>query len=92
VVAGDPRSTRAWRRLRDLVVLEEPVCQLRLLGCTYFSQTADHIVAYRDAPHLALVRSNLRGACQSCNWRRGTFDLDTITTLDLAPDALAFFE
>ena len=67
---GDPRKTRAWRKLRDRVVAEEPVCQLGLPGCTGASTTADHIVTVRDRPDLALVRSNLRGACQHCNKSR----------------------
>jgi len=68
----DPRETRAWRRLRDLVVREEPNCQLQLPGCTGASQTADHILPVIQRPDLALVRSNLRGACHPCNMARGT--------------------
>lgn len=68
----DPRETRAWRKLRDQVVAEEPSCQLRLPGCLGSSQTADHIVPVVQRPDLALVRSNLRGACHPCNMARGT--------------------
>ena len=71
----DPRNTRAWRKLRDQVVREEPVCTLQLdAGCTYWSTTADHIVNYVDAPHLGMVRTNLRGACLHCNSVRGGRD------------------
>ena len=64
----DPRHTRAWRRLRDQVVSEEPTCQLRFTGiCTVVSTTADHIVPVTAAPELALERSNCRGACGPCN-------------------------
>jgi 5-methylcytosine-specific restriction endonuclease McrA len=68
----DPRRTRAWRKLRDIVVLEEPDCRLRLEGCTHLSTTADHIKHFKTHPELALERSNLRGACESCNKKRGT--------------------
>jgi 5-methylcytosine-specific restriction endonuclease McrA len=66
----DPRETRAWRRLRDQVVIEEPICRLQLDCCTGWSQTADHIVPVIERPDLALVRDNLRGACHPCNIRR----------------------
>ena len=69
---ADPRRTRAWRRLRDAVVRHEPVCKLQIPGvCTYWSQTADHIVPVRDRPDLAMARGNLRGACNACNQQRG---------------------
>ena len=67
----DPRSTRAWRKLRDKVVAEEPSCTLRLPGCTGWSRTADHILTYATHPELAMERSNLRGACLHCNQKRG---------------------
>lgn len=70
MAAIDPRSTRAWRKLKDQVVEEEPDCRLQLPGCTFVSTTADHILTVRDRPDLALVRSNLRGSCESCNRRR----------------------
>lgn len=71
MTAGDPRSTRAWRVLRDRVVREEPTCQLRLPGCTTWSTTADHIVPYAIRPDLAMVRTNLQGACTHCNSSKG---------------------
>lgn len=67
----DPRSTRAWRKLRDQVVAEEPDCRLQLPGCTFTSVTADHILTVHARPDLALVRSNLRGSCEECNRKRG---------------------
>lgn len=70
-MATDPRSTRAWRKLRDQVVIEEPDCRLRLPECTGRSVTADHILPVKTHPHLALERSNCRGACDSCNRIRG---------------------
>ena len=68
----DPRRTRAWRKLRDQVVAEEPECRLRIAGvCTGASTTADHIESYASRPDLAMARSNLRGSCEPCNWHRG---------------------
>jgi 5-methylcytosine-specific restriction endonuclease McrA len=72
----DPRSTWAWRKLRDRVVREEPTCRLRFPGvCTTVSTTADHIKPVVSHPELALERGNLRGACAPCNdARRNTPD------------------
>ena len=68
----DPRHTRAWRRPRDQVALEEPMCQLGFPDiCTVVSKTADHIIPVTQRPDLALVRSNLRGTCRPCNAARG---------------------
>ena len=67
----DPRSTRAWRALRDQVVAEEPRCQLAYPDvCTGRSQTADHIVPVVERPDLGMTRTNLRGACHPCNEHR----------------------
>ena len=66
----DPRQTRAWTRLRDQVVREEPTCWLQLPVCTGLSQTADHLAPVSERPELALVRSNLRGICHRCNMAR----------------------
>ncbi|GAB3867348.1 hypothetical protein GCM10028801_41120 [Nocardioides maradonensis] len=68
---SDPRKTRAWRKLRDQVVEEEPDCRLRLPGCTGASTTADHIKPVKTHPHLAMERTNLRGSCEPCNKKRG---------------------
>ena len=65
------RSTRAWQRLAALVIKEEPVCWLHLEGCTIRSTAADHIIPAGSRPDLALIRSNVRGACRHCNNKRG---------------------
>lgn len=87
---ADPRRTRAWRKLRDQVVREEPICRLQLPCCTVVSTTADHIITVRDRPDLAMVRANLRGACQPCNLSRNSRPLVTADDDDV-PDALGFF-
>lgn len=90
---GDPRNTRAWRKLRDQVVDEEPTCRLRFPGvCTSQSETADHIIPVVEAPDLAMDRDNLRGSCHACNLHRLAKPLDHVTRLELAPDALSWFE
>ncbi|GAA1790411.1 hypothetical protein GCM10009795_040130 [Nocardioides hankookensis] len=97
-IPGDPRGTRAWRVLRDQVVDEEPTCRLRLIVCTGDSETADHIVRVVDDVTLAMERSNLRGSCNACNLyrekllRQTGIDVVATTRLELAPDALGFFE
>jgi 5-methylcytosine-specific restriction endonuclease McrA len=72
-VANERRLNRIgpWRKLRDRVIREEPICRIQLLGCTGYSTTADHIIPRSVRPDLILVRSNLRGACQHCNSARG---------------------
>lgn len=88
----DPRHTRAWRRLRDQVVREEPTCRLRFPRiCTVTSTTADHIVTVSDRPDLALVRSNLRGACQPCNNARRNMPDEAIVTGGRVASALSIF-
>lgn len=72
----DPRNTQEWKRLRRRVVAEEPVCWLQLPGCTTVSTVADHVKPVSTHPELALIRSNVRGACESCNKKRGGFPAD----------------
>ena len=86
---------RAWRKLRDTVVREEPRCQLRLPGCTGASTTADHVIPRSIRPDLTLVRANLRGSCQSCNLKRGNKSLSAVRAASeraaQPPQALRFF-
>lgn len=71
MVAFDFRRTRAWRKLRDTVVEEEPDCRLAYSGiCTGASETADHIDPVKTHPERAMDRTNLRGACHPCNRHR----------------------
>lgn len=74
----DPRGTQAWRRLSKRVAQAEPVCWLQLEGCTRVSTTGDHLVPVTDRPELALVRANVRGACRSCNFKRGNMPLSAL--------------
>lgn len=76
--AGDVRKTRAWRRLRDQVVAEEPSCWLQLPGCTRISTTADHVVTYGARPDLGMERSNHRGACEPCNNLRRSMPVESL--------------
>ena len=78
----DIRATQAWRKLSKQVVTEEPLCWLRLPGCTHMSTQADHIIPISVRPDLALVRANCRGCCRRCNERRGT---KTMTQLKEMP-------
>lgn len=89
---GDPRQTRAWRKLRDQVVREEPTCWLQLPGiCTAASTTADHVQPVKARPDLALVRSNLRGACEPCNRARGNTPVESLRLVQDQPPALSIF-
>lgn len=87
----DPRQTRAWTRLKDQVVREEPTCRLRFPGiCTLKSTTADHIVPVSVDPKQALDRSNCRGSCEPCNTARRTVP-DESLVLNVKSDALSIF-
>jgi len=71
--------TRAWRRLRDQVVREEPLCWLRLPGsCTEYSETADHVITVHERPDLAMDRTNLRGICHPCNRSRNAKPVEAL--------------
>lgn len=65
------RWTQEWRRLAKQVCAEEPICWLRLACCTGRSTTGDHVIPLSARPDLALVRTNVRGACRPCNNKRG---------------------
>jgi 5-methylcytosine-specific restriction endonuclease McrA len=91
----DPRHTRAWRKLRDQVVEQEPTCQLRFRGiCTSTSTTAAHVKPVTTHPELALERTNLVGACTACNEASGTLPRESLVTGtadDVDRPALAVF-
>jgi hypothetical protein len=78
-MSTDIRGTQAWKRLRKQVIAEEPTCWLQLDGCTRVSTTGDHVIPVTERPDLALVRSNVRGACRPCNVKRGRFPADRMT-------------
>lgn len=80
------RSTRAWQRLAKQVCTEEPICWLQLDGCTGRSTTGDHIIGASARPDLALVRSNVRGACRHCNNKRGHLPPDIARQMYGTPD------
>lgn len=88
----DHRSTRAWRKLKDQVVREEPVCWLRFTVCTYWSQTADHVHTVKQRPDLAMERTNLRGACHACNQQRNDKPVELLPPPYQPAQALAFFD
>ena len=88
-------STRKWRILQAQVIREEPYCRLGLPGCTTTSTTADHIIPLSMRPDLRYVRSNLQGACRSCNLKRGNTPMSAVRDMypveDRQPQALGFF-
>lgn len=89
----DPRHTRAWRKLRDQVVAEEPTCRLKFPGiCTVASTTAAHIKSVTSHPDLALVRSNVEGACTACNEASGTLPRESLVIGGQRSPALDVFK
>jgi 5-methylcytosine-specific restriction endonuclease McrA len=89
----DPRNSRAWRKLRDQVVRDEPICWLRFPGiCTTISNTADHIIPFTQRPDLAMDRSNLHGACHPCNTARRNTPVEALNVNPQQAPALDFFK
>ena len=90
----DPRTTRAWRKLKTQVIAEEPICRLGYPGiCTIRSTTADHIQPVAQRPDLGMDRANHRGACQPCNEHRNHASRTTPPAPKAAPPpALRFFD
>lgn len=72
---------RRWRELQAQVYAEEDVCWRCGLGVEMLlrevdpnhndAPSVDHVIPKVIAPHLALVRSNLRLAHRRCNSSRG---------------------
>lgn len=88
--AGANISNSRWQRLRAQVLIEEPTCRIQLPGvCTVASDTVDHIVPRSVDPTLTMVRSNLRGACRSCNSSLGNGGVRGLH-LRIFPQCLAF--
>jgi hypothetical protein len=77
--AGDPRGTRAWRRLRERVYAEETHCwrcdkyvDQTLPRMHRMSKTADHVDAIANGGAGVPDRSRVRLAHWTCNSSRGT--------------------
>lgn len=83
--------TRAWRRLAQQTIRRQPLCQLRLPGCTQYSTTADHIIPVAQRPDLALNPANTQGACKHCNYSRGRTPITHLNTHNRTSKAAGFF-
>lgn len=64
-----PSSSTVRERIRAEVLHRDPLCTIRLDGCTGASEVADHIVP--AALGGRYEPDNLRGACDHCNSVRG---------------------
>lgn len=63
-------SSRAWRKVRSLVLARDPRCVFCLEAKRLsLSEVADHILPLKLRPDLALELTNLRGLCKSCHNR-----------------------
>jgi len=57
-----------WRKLRDLVKREEPLCRMCLAaGRIVPSQVIDHIEPHHGNHKLFFNRENLQSLCKSCH-------------------------
>ncbi|WP_419898597.1 HNH endonuclease signature motif containing protein [Roseomonas sp. USHLN139] len=58
----------AWRRLRLVVLGEEPLCRFcRERGVVRAATEVDHIAPIASRPDLRLAQANLRSLCRSCH-------------------------
>lgn len=63
-------STR-WRRLRALLLLDEPLCRdCRRMGRLTAAVEVHHVERRRDRPDLAFDPENLICLCKACHSRR----------------------
>lgn len=59
-----------WKRLRDVVLSEEPLCRFcAQQGRITEATEVDHIVPIAHDPTLRLTRTNLRALCKPCHSR-----------------------
>lgn len=73
-------STRAWRQLRELILVrDDGLCQVPLADgrtCLQPASHVDHVLPRSrggdDSP------ANLRAACRDCNLRRGADQLELV--------------
>ena len=63
-----PYNTVQWRKLRRMVLAEEPLCRYcQEVNRITPAVIADHIKPVKTHPELAFVRDNLQGLCFSCH-------------------------
>ena len=60
--------TSRWRRISAAQRRRVPYCELRLPGCTFLADAADHIVPLEQGGKS--TAGNARSACTACNNRR----------------------
>jgi 5-methylcytosine-specific restriction endonuclease McrA len=58
-----------YQRNRAIVLARDPLCRLRLPGCTGRSTTVDHVISVARGGGNSV--DNLVGACAHCNQTRG---------------------
>lgn len=60
-------DSKRWNELRDLVLVEEPLCRDCPSDRPTLAQMVHHVVEYGQRPDLGLVRSNLVPLCHACH-------------------------
>lgn len=75
-----------WRKLRSVVLFEEPLCRTCLVrGYTTPASEVDHIVPHKGRRELFYDRTNLQAMCKSCHSRKtATEDSSFATTSSTA--------
>jgi len=61
-------DSRRWRKIRDIVLNEEPLCRLCLKSNKETPSTViDHCIPHKNDLKLFYDRENLQGICASCH-------------------------
>lgn len=61
-------DTPRWRKLRDLVLLQEPLCRMcSAMGRVTMATVVDHITPHKGNQKLMWDRANLQALCASCH-------------------------
>ncbi len=59
----DPRGTRRWRAIRDMMLRNEPKCR----SCGRLSETVHHLEPVVKRPDLAMDQRNCYPCCRECH-------------------------
>ncbi len=66
--------------LRRSVLREEPLCRMKLDGCTHFAEEVDHIEPLSLGGH-PTDRDNLQPLCHSCHVKKTQRDVGNFSGL-----------
>lgn len=66
MVKRNPYSSQQWRKLREQVLAERPLCEMCMkVGVITAANTVDHIEPHKGKAELFWARENLQSLCPS---------------------------